>query len=112
MAQMVAKNVCAIARQQTPPTFVATARDADTDTCRAPPWTSAAAAISRYDDGWARVSMRFPQPRPEAMERVERAHQRQIAAAEKRLERSAQAAEAAQARAAGASASGARAPRF
>ena len=79
-----------VAVQARPPEFVGTLRDGDTDTCRASSWASASASISRYDDGWARVPIRLPLPQ---LEKVERAHRRQLAATEKALERAAQAAE-------------------
>jgi hypothetical protein len=41
----IAKTVCAVGRAQRPPEFVATLRDADTETCRTSSWPSATAAI-------------------------------------------------------------------
>jgi hypothetical protein len=61
-----AKTVCTIARQSRPPEFVASLRDADTETCRTSSGMSAAASGIRYaGEGWARVPIRLPLPRPE-----------------------------------------------
>ena len=85
-----AKTICIVASASAPPSVVATSPDKDTESCRVSPWPSASASGIRYgEEGWARVPTRLPLPQIEALERVECAQHRPLAAVERALARAA-----------------------